>query len=340
MPASTIAKKALLVGIQYKAGACPANHDLGELVSTHNDVARFTKLLTKIYGYNAKDITTLIDADDVPRKFWPTKDNIEMAMRNLVGGSRRGDHIVFMYSGHGDQAVSIKDEMEEDGMDEILLPVDCKLVDPETREYANFIRDDTIREIFVDGIEKGVLCNLIFDCCHSGTACDLPNVEPGSPTSPTLSPIVPSPTTTRACHLGARGFAQMETLHHEHANAISGTPADDRTLVKQVTSWSACRDGESTYCTKDGGIFINAFINTLREPGNQHPTHRKLLQVLRRVPKNTKRFVDAAARNRKYMARRDSLPFAVPVDFQVDEVPRPQLGSLQLKSILHERFTL
>ena len=45
MPAPTIAKKALLIGIQYKAGAGPANHDLGELVSTNKDVARFAKLL-------------------------------------------------------------------------------------------------------------------------------------------------------------------------------------------------------------------------------------------------------------------------------------------------------
>ena len=42
MPALTIAKKALLVGVQYKPGA---DHDLAELVSTHKDVARFTKLL-------------------------------------------------------------------------------------------------------------------------------------------------------------------------------------------------------------------------------------------------------------------------------------------------------
>ncbi|KAM5533993.1 hypothetical protein V8D89_012313 [Ganoderma adspersum] len=332
MPALTIAKKALLVGVQYKASA---DHDLAELVSTHKDVARFTRLLTEVYGYNPKDITTLIDDDSVPHELWPTKANIENAMRHLVEGRRHGDHIVFMYSGHGDQAIAINDTMEEDGMDEILLPVDCKLVDPEMREYANFIRDDTIREIFVDGIEKGVRSTLIFDCCHSGTACDLPNVEPGSPTSPILSPIVSSPTATRARKFGNRGFAHMETLHHEHADTISGTPVDERALVKQVTSWSACRDEESTYCTKNGGIFINAFIDTLRIPGNQHPTNRKLLQVLR------KRFVDAAAVNRRnIMARRDSLPFAAPGDFQVDEAPRPQLGSLQPRSVLHERFTL
>ena len=95
MPALTIAKKALLVGVQYKPGK---DHDLAELVSTHKDVARFTKLLTgmsaamslsyealtariEIYGYNPKDITTLIDDDSVPRELWPTKVNIVSSVR-------------------------------------------------------------------------------------------------------------------------------------------------------------------------------------------------------------------------------------------------------------------
>ena len=28
------------------------------------------------YGYEAKDITTLIDSDEVPHECWPTKENI------------------------------------------------------------------------------------------------------------------------------------------------------------------------------------------------------------------------------------------------------------------------
>lgn len=46
MPALTIAKKALLVGIRYKADSSQAGHGLAELPGTHKDVARFAKLLT------------------------------------------------------------------------------------------------------------------------------------------------------------------------------------------------------------------------------------------------------------------------------------------------------
>ena len=28
------------------------------------------------YGYEAKDITTMIDSDEVPHECWPTKENI------------------------------------------------------------------------------------------------------------------------------------------------------------------------------------------------------------------------------------------------------------------------
>ncbi|KAM5533363.1 hypothetical protein V8D89_012971 [Ganoderma adspersum] len=78
MPALTIVKKALLVGVQYKASA---DHNLAELVSTHKDVARFTRLLTEVYGYNPKDITTLIDDDSVPHELWPMKANIGIMKR-------------------------------------------------------------------------------------------------------------------------------------------------------------------------------------------------------------------------------------------------------------------
>ena len=46
MPAPTITKKALLVGIRYNAGTSQTGHGLAELPGTHKDVARFAKLLT------------------------------------------------------------------------------------------------------------------------------------------------------------------------------------------------------------------------------------------------------------------------------------------------------
>ena len=73
----------------------------------------------------------------------------------------------FHYSGHGGQQ---EDEtgMEEDGLDETILPVDF--------QTSGQITDDTIHDILVRPLPAGVRMTAIFDSCHSQTAMDLPYV--------------------------------------------------------------------------------------------------------------------------------------------------------------------
>ncbi len=61
-----------------------------------------------------------------------------------------------------------KDGDEEDGYDEILIPGDYKV--------NGHILDDWLFSEFVTKIEAGVHVVAIVDCCHSGTAMDLPYV--------------------------------------------------------------------------------------------------------------------------------------------------------------------
>lgn len=57
---------------------------------------------------------------------------------------------------------------EEDGMDEILIPGDFR--------EAGQIVDDEIYSEFVTQVPAGVHVVCMIDCCHSGTAMDLPYV--------------------------------------------------------------------------------------------------------------------------------------------------------------------
>jgi hypothetical protein len=57
---------------------------------------------------------------------------------------------------------------EEDGMDEILIPGDYK--------ESGQIVDDEIYSDFVTKVPAGVHVVAMIDCCHSGTAMDLPYV--------------------------------------------------------------------------------------------------------------------------------------------------------------------
>lgn len=61
-----------------------------------------------------------------------------------------------------------KDGDEEDGYDEILIPGDFK--------ESGHIVDDWIYSEFVTKVRAGVHVVALVDCCHSGTAMDLPYV--------------------------------------------------------------------------------------------------------------------------------------------------------------------
>merc|ERR1712039_100046 len=76
------------------------------------------------------------------------------------------------FSGHGTQRQCM-DGSEADGKDEALCPTD----------YATggFVMDNEIFDLVCTPLESGVKLTIILDCCHSGTAVDLPFIwEPDS----------------------------------------------------------------------------------------------------------------------------------------------------------------
>ncbi|KAI0716507.1 peptidase C14, caspase domain-containing protein [Earliella scabrosa] len=333
----TAAKKALLVGVRYSTNQNLKDQGFLEQPGAHKDTQRLRDLLTTKYGYQDEDISILVDDEDLPLTDWPTYDNIVRGMEDLVAGTERGDHIVFSFSGHGGQVEAREDLNEVDGQDEVLLPIDCTY-DPNgyPDRFKNFVRDNDIRRILVNNLPDGVRCTMIFDCCHSGTASDLPSVNclsPTSPTSPLTSPCIQS-----------RGFAQFHHTvtapHHDDyddsppntphmwpsTRAKTVHPPTRKSSVviekeKNVTSWSACLDDQVTFGRKSGGIFIKAFTNALNL--HEKPTHQDLLQSLR------KELLDTTSHVNEKLA--DDVERYVP--------PRPQLGSLR-PDILRAEFTL
>jgi hypothetical protein len=92
----------------------------------------------------------------------PTRNNILTNLSNLVNQSANLSEIWFHYSGHGSQIRAGANSTEIDKLEEVIVPIDY--------QKSGFIIDD---EIF--NIIKNVKCKmiLIFDCCHSGSMCDL-----------------------------------------------------------------------------------------------------------------------------------------------------------------------
>jgi uncharacterized caspase-like protein len=107
-----MAKRAVLIGInQYQSGSVPNLH------GCLNDVELVQDVLTERFGFDAGDITTVVDPDN-------TRQHILDALDRLVDATERDDVAVVYYSGHGSQAPDAPGVEEEDRMGETIVPSD------------------------------------------------------------------------------------------------------------------------------------------------------------------------------------------------------------------------
>jgi hypothetical protein len=119
-------------------------------------------ILKDTFGFDDHQVCRL--RDDHPNTM-PTKANILAALRWLTHGASAGDELFFHYSGHGGQVKDTSGD-EESGKDDTLIPCDF--------QHAGQIIDDELHAHIVGPLPAGVRLWVILDCCHSGTALDLP----------------------------------------------------------------------------------------------------------------------------------------------------------------------
>uniref|UniRef100_A0A6C0I5D1 Peptidase C14 caspase domain-containing protein n=1 Tax=viral metagenome TaxID=1070528 RepID=A0A6C0I5D1_9ZZZZ len=150
-------KKALLIGINYTS---IPNISLQGCI---DDVVNMKELLIDVYGYAATDIVMLNDVEEGDSSK-PTKENIIKAFAMLASESSSLDEIWVHYSGHGSQIYNQNSDQDEK-LDSILVPLDYESEGYiSEQDLLSYLQKFTCRSI------------LIFDCCHSGTMCDLPYV--------------------------------------------------------------------------------------------------------------------------------------------------------------------
>lgn len=101
--------------------------------------------------------------------FWSTSPffALQSQLARIVGLTAPGDTLFFHYSGHGTQVPTDHDDLEADGLDEAIVPVDM-----------NLIVDDDLRLIFCQ-LPLGARMTMLADCCHSGTMMDHPTLQLG-----------------------------------------------------------------------------------------------------------------------------------------------------------------
>ncbi|KZV68380.1 hypothetical protein PENSPDRAFT_653197 [Peniophora sp. CONT] len=252
-------RKAVCIGINYY-------HERrdSELLGCVNDAWNMQHFLITRCHYKEEDIIVLTDNQPNPR-FIPTKRNMIHAMKWLVLDAQPGDSLFFHFSGHGVQRKDRNGD-EADGWDEAVCPVDYGTKD--------VIIDDDMHRIMVKPLPPGCRLTAVFDCCHSGSALDLPYIH-------TTENEV---TGLRLSRYDGRSFASVtglirRTIIGRRANKLARRT---KTSLADVVSWAACTDSQtaadSVEAGRATGAMSHAFIEALNQ-GEQH-SHRSLLVAI------------------------------------------------------------
>jgi hypothetical protein len=142
-------KSALLIGINY-------NGTEYKLDGCINDLEAFNDLCSKQHNY-----TEIKQLRDDKSNSMPTRKNILAELEKKLQNAKKGDTILFFYSGHG----AYKEDTDGDevtGYDQVLVPCDFDL-----------IVDDELKALLTKYIVEGITFIGFFDCCYSGTMLDL-----------------------------------------------------------------------------------------------------------------------------------------------------------------------
>lgn len=152
-----VRRKALLIGINYIG----SQHQLAGCINDVENVAGF--LVSRGYSTDPRSMVVLTDQRSGP--YYASGHNILAAMDWLV--SEPNTCLFLHYSGHGGQ-VPDRDGHRSSGYDDTIVPVDF--------ERNGQIDSGTLHRHLVSALPQNSTLFVIFDCCHSGSALELPYV--------------------------------------------------------------------------------------------------------------------------------------------------------------------
>ncbi|KAF2095838.1 peptidase C14 [Rhizodiscina lignyota] len=158
----SVRKKSLLIGINYTG----SGHALS---GCHQDVENMREFLSyRGYADDPRSQVVLLDLQDTyGTPYFPTGHNIMGAMDWLV--SEPGTCCFLHYSGHGGQVEDVDgNRADSTGLDDSIVPVDF--------EERGQISSTVLHEHLATRLAPRSTLFIIMDCCHSGSAVELPYV--------------------------------------------------------------------------------------------------------------------------------------------------------------------
>ena len=274
-------KKSLLIGINYTG----TEH---ELHVCHRDVANIAEFLT-YRGYPDDEPSRVVMRDDCEDNYYPTAHNVLAAIDWLV--SEPGTCNFMHYSGHGGQ-VPDPTGMRPSGLLDTICPLDFM--------SSGQINSDTLHEHLVSRLAPNSTLFVIFDCCHSGSALELPyvyrsdddgnislldNVREGVHLMKEASDIISGGFSfdklaeAKDLYAGATNF--FRSLKHEgHEGLDEEHFAQDYSQEhKMVTMFSGCKDDQTSADASIQGVnegaMTWAFLETMKRM--PYPTYLEVI---------------------------------------------------------------
>lgn len=215
-------KKALIIGINYYGQSY-------QLSGCLNDAANVRDFLVADHGFQ-EDSEAMVVMTDAPENkdtlLYPTRVNMLNALRWLVHDNQPGDAVWLSYSGHGGQTTDDNGNnptQEED----TICPVDF--------EDAGQIDSAALHHSLVVPLHPQARLTILFDCCHSGSACALPYVyrpDEGGNISVTFTDVV------QTLQEGAQLVVAAEQLAHAPLLLSLDSLAQAKSLLHGMTGFA------------------------------------------------------------------------------------------------------
>lgn len=229
----------------------------------------------------------------------PTAHNMIAAMKWLI--SEPGTTCFLHYSGHGGQ-VKDPDGDRAGGFDDTIVPVDY--------EQHGQLDSDLLHRTLITALPPSSTLFIIFDCCHSGSAVELPyvyrsdadgnvnlmdNLKQGAFLMSEASHLIQGGFTlnklaeARQLMAGATSFFQglkhMRDGDQEEGLAAEDFQEDWKSERKRATMFSGCKDDQTSADASIGGQHVGAmswaFLECMKHTPN--PTYLQTLQMTRQI---------------------------------------------------------
>lgn len=243
-----MARKALLVGINDYAPVGAGGPDLRGCVNDVRDMATTLNALG-IVRATPGTMQILTDAR-------ATRAAILQGFQWLVRGAKKGDVLIFYYSGHGSYVADVSGD-EVDRRDETICPHDFAT--------AGMIKDDDLRSM-LRGLAVGVNLDVILDSCHSGSGTRAALALAGMPEEQSVSYRFIDPAIDWAFFLDLEPSLPRQGLLRPQPDGEEEAPAPGGGLRQAVVVpglnhvlWAGCRDNQTSAEAPVGGVWRGAF---------------------------------------------------------------------------------